>query len=208
MICKRIFVVCALVLAMGACSDDDPGAIGAPQPSSTSGPATTDDPDRAADDDDQEEPSNGAGAAVPELTGEVLATATGADGDVPLRLELNAVRRQGETVSITFGVVNEGDEGKWQVAQFFSGPYREDIDTSSTLAGVSLIDTVNGRRYPVLFGEDGICACDSDLSGRFVGPGETGRFSAVTGAPPADVDAVDVQVPGFGTFSAVPLADG
>ncbi|MBW3547999.1 MAG: hypothetical protein KY452_07690 [Actinobacteria bacterium] len=59
----------------------------------------------------------------------------------------------------------------------------------------------------MLFGEDGVCACDSELFLRFVGAGETGRFSALTGAPPPEVDTVDVQIPGFGTFSAIPLAD-
>lgn len=201
----RIAVVCALAVATVACDDgEEAGGTAANQPFSTDDP---DGPDRTADTDEEDSSGDAGGAnASQELTGEVLATATGADDSLPLRLELNAVRRQGSTVSITFGVTNQGDK-RWQVAQFFSGPGRGDVDTSSTLAGVSLIDTVNGRRYPVLFGEDGVCACDSDLSGRFVGPGETGRFSALTGAPPREVDTVDVQIPGFGTFSAIPLAD-
>lgn len=123
---------------------------------------------------------------------------------MPLRLDLNAVRRQGRTISITFGVTVTGED-RWQVASFFQGQGREDVDTRSTLAGVAIIDAVNGRRYPVLFDEDGQCACDTGLAGRFVGAGETGRFSAITGAPPADVTAVDVQIAGFGTFSDIPI---
>lgn len=129
-------MVCALAVATVACDDgEEAGGTGANQPFFADDPAATDDPDRTAGTDDEDPSGDAGGADAPhELTGEVLATATGADGSLPLRLELNAVRRQGSTVSITFGVTNQGDD-RWQVAQFFSGPDRDDVDTSSTLAG-------------------------------------------------------------------------
>lgn len=148
-------------------------------------------------------PGTAGSEPVNETLNSALASSTGADNDVPLTL--NAVERRGDTVNVTFSVTNDGSEGNWQVAQFFDGPRREDVDEAFTLAGISVIDSQNGRRYPTVFDTSGACLCDSKLAVRFVSAGETARFSTVTGAPPEDVTEVDVQIPGFGTFSGIPL---
>lgn len=208
-------VLCVLLLAAMGCSGDEEPTGEATREEAAETAVTEadaeaedeatevvgdDDVEATEDTQDVEEASVEAGEDV---TAQVLASATGADGDDALRLDLNAVRRKGKTISITFGVTPT--DSKWQVSQFFSGPDREDVESTHTLAGISVIDTANGRRYPVLFDENGECACDSDLSGRFIDAGETGRFSAITGAPPEDVTTVDVQIPGFGTFSDISI---
>ena len=48
--------------------------------------------------------------------------------------------------------------------------------------------------------------CDSNLGAQFVGDGTTTVLSATYGAPPADVKAMDVVVPRFGTFKDVPIS--
>jgi hypothetical protein len=92
-----------LVMAVGSCSDDAQEPGDAAPPTAADDPAVNDDARQPADAQDRP-------AEAEDLTDTVLATATGVDGSTPLRLELHAGRRQGETVSITFGVANEGTE--------------------------------------------------------------------------------------------------
>jgi hypothetical protein len=177
----------------------------------TSRGAEEDDTDDEADDEAAEADEADEADADAVTTGvrahtEVLVSAESAIGQLPVLLEINSVRRSGRTITLGFSVTNNGDRS-WQVADAFQGPSREDVRVGHTLAGIAIIDAVNARRYPVLFDEAGQCACDENLAGRFIDAGETGRFYAVTGAPPPDVTLVDIHIPGFGALTDVPVTD-
>lgn len=191
------------LLLLAGCSAGDDAAAPAQEPTTDTAETTeqVQTPETAAPATSPSEQSTGAATSLDDA----LASSSGADGDTDLLLALNSVERRGQTLNVTFSVTNNSDDN-WQVGQFFSGPRREDVDSVFTLAGVSVIDSDNGRRYPTVFDSSGACVCDSDLTNRFIDAGQSGRFSAVTGAPPADVANVDVQIPGFGTFSGIPLS--
>ena len=136
------------------------------------------------------------------------------DGDA-VRLAITELDRSGSTTALTFeltvGEARAGeDEPSAQVAQTFDDGL-SDVDggkgqDSSTVDGVSLVDAANRKRYLVARDSAGVCVCDGELSGTFVKPGAPVVLSATFGAPPADVEAVDVVIPKFGTFKDVPLS--
>lgn len=76
----------------------------------------------------------------------------------------------------------------------------------SRLDGVSLVDAKNRKRYLVARDSKGDCVCDAGLGSKFVEGGAPLTLSATFGAPPEDVEALDVVIPSFGTFKDVPLS--
>lgn len=150
-----------------------------------------------------------------ESSGEALASREGAiDGDAVL-LEVTELRRSGGTTALTLrlsvGEPSAGeDEASAQIAQTFDDGLGEATggqgQDSFTLDGVSLVDNQNRQRYLVARDSQGVCVCDGNLSGKFVEPGAPSVLSATFGAPPADVEALDVVIPSFGTFKDVPLS--
>ena len=74
-----------------------------------------------------------------------------------------------------------------------------------TVDGVSLIDANNRKRHLVGRDAGGACVCDNGLSGTFVESGSPVVLSATFGAPPPDVQVMDVVIPKFGTFKDVAL---
>ena len=147
--------------------------------------------------------------------GDALASREGQiDGDA-VRLDITELRRSGSTTALTFeltvGEPRAGeDEPSAQVGTTFDDGVGEATggkgQDSFTLDGVSLVDAENRKRHLVARDSEGVCVCDGGLSGTFVKPGAPVVLSATFGAPPADVDAVDVVIPKFGTFKDVPLS--
>ena len=74
-----------------------------------------------------------------------------------------------------------------------------------TLDGIYLVDGQNRKKYLVAHDSAGQPLTDSSLSGTFVEPGQFVTLSATLAAPPADVAAVDVFIPHFGTLAGVPI---
>jgi hypothetical protein len=210
------WIVMTLVVLIGACSPGEDGQPPPPEAAAVQEEATAPEPESdGATPSLETEPAATQDPAAPpsESFASVLGSSQSGFDDVALRLDLLDVRRGETTVSITFAVTNLEDEDDedaedWTVANAFSGEASILNDRYGTLAGISIIDTQNARRYPVLFDENEECLCDSGLLGRIVDAGNTSRFTATTGAPPSDVTEVDVQIPGFGTFSAIPLGTG
>jgi len=158
---------------------------------------------------------HGAGASSQEdEAGDALASREGQiDGDA-VRLDITELRRSGSTTALTFELtVDEPrageEEPSAQVAQTFDDGLSETDGKGqdyASLDGVSLVDARNRKRHLVARDSEGVCVCDEDLSGTFVKPGGPVVLSATFGAPPADVDAVDVVIPNFGTFKDVPIS--
>lgn len=148
-------------------------------------------------------------------SGEALAARDGQIDGVAVRLEITELRRSGATTALTFELsVDEPRAGETtdnaQVAGTFDDGLSE-VDggkgqDSRTIDGVSLIDATNGKRYLVARDSEGVCVCDGDMSSTFVEPAGPVSLSATFGAPPPDVEAVDVVIPKFGTFKDVPLS--
>lgn len=150
-----------------------------------------------------------------ESSGEALASREGQIDGEPVLLEVTELRRSGGTTALTLrlsvGEPSAGeDEASAQIAQTFDDGLGEATggqgQDSFTLDGVSLVDNQNRQRYLVARDSQGVCVCDGNLSGKFVEPGAPSVLSATFGAPPADVEALDVVIPSFGTFKDVPLS--
>ncbi|MBE1487583.1 hypothetical protein [Plantactinospora soyae] len=165
------------------------------------------------------EPTGSAGAAGaapagPDDLGEVIAARdvqVSENGNViPIRVELHQLRRKDGFVTVNLRVTNTGTKGagyRWQIADEFAG----DIP-GHTLAGVSLVDRKNRKQYLVAR-TAGAGAKDQDrylaslqLANVFVQPGQSVNLYASFGAPPDDVQAVDVVVPNVPVFANVPLS--
>lgn len=150
--------------------------------------------------------------------GKVVATANTADGDIPLRVDLYELKRSGSVLAVNFGVTNLSTEdkssSKWQISSFFddginnlSGTAESNVNLGlATTDGIYVIDEVNKKKYPVARDSSRRCLCDTALYGTFVELGQTVSLSATTGAPPADVKAVNISIPHVATFANVPLS--
>jgi hypothetical protein len=130
-----------------------------------------------------------------------------------VKLQIVELKRSGQTSELTIRLVATGDTDGAQVAQTFDDGISQNLKSTGdpppetgTLDGISLIDSQNRKRYLAGRDEDGSCACDKDLSNAFVAADAPLVLSATFAAPPADVKAMDVVVPRFGTFKDVPLS--
>lgn len=130
------------------------------------------------------------------------------DGEA-IRLEITELARSGGTSAITIRLVSKGgpDAGSAQISDTLDDGISNDSgNTYDTVDGISLIDAANRKRYLVARDSGGQCVCDNELSGTFVKPGAPTVLPATFAAPPANVKAVDVVIPKFGTFKNVPLS--
>ncbi|MEU7896981.1 hypothetical protein AB0B45_29470 [Nonomuraea sp. NPDC049152] len=123
-----------------------------------------------------------------------------------LRIDITSLKRQGKIATLTWTVSNlapsdaAGDD--WYVGANLGN---DTLDW--TVAGVTLIDPVNGKRYRVArkgTGENADCVC-SRVNQRIKGGGSLEMY-AVYGAPPADVTKLTVEFPDLGVFTDVPVS--
>ncbi|WP_067168962.1 hypothetical protein [Microtetraspora niveoalba] len=125
--------------------------------------------------------------------------ASGAD----LTVEITGLKRQGRLATLTWTVTNTGAK-RWQMS---SGMGDTPGGLGLTVAGVNLVDPVNGKRYTVA--RTGAyphakCLCsDYDV---FTEPGEVLPLHATFAAPPPDVTKINVDLRVLGVFTDVPIA--
>ena len=123
------------------------------------------------------------------------------DGSWPgTKLTLLSLRRTGPKVvsarlRISFDSTDDDIWIPWQP---------EDRDREWSAEEMRLVDEVNGREHFVLRNADSRCLCSGDFEA--LERGESSVISAKFPAPPADVDHVSLETPGFPSFDAVPLA--
>jgi len=160
---------------------------------------------------------SGSSASTGSAPRKVIASHDGSDDKIPLRVELNELHRKNGLVDLTFTVRNLLDpnnlgtmaksDARWQVGDFFDdGSLHNGSKVTSTVSGLYLVDSANKKKYLTVRDSAGECLCSVDGSNIFVSAGATTVLSATFGAPPDSVKAVDVFVPGFGTFNDVPLS--
>jgi hypothetical protein len=202
-------VLACLALAAAGCSGSGTGARSA---------STTTTPSGAT--------SSGQLAASTALTGTTTGQGTGAAApaglsrdaaakQTKLRITLNELHRAGGlvTLNLTFTNLEPPDPAAnpgYQVAGFFddgdSNGFKGSVSLSlDSVDGIYLVDNANKKRYPVARDSTRRCVCSAHLEAVFIAPGESTILSATFGAPPADVQAVDVFVPHAGTFHDVPV---
>jgi hypothetical protein len=154
-----------------------------------------------------------AGKAVV-VPAKAIAARKGSISRNPATLEVLELRRGSETTALTLRVSTDGSS-EFQIGEAFDDGVEQKVQGASTsdapvnltsLDGITLVDTKNRKRYLVGRDSKGVCACDSGLGGVFLGRDNPVILSALYAAPPADVSAVDVLVPRFGTFNDVPVS--
>jgi hypothetical protein len=135
---------------------------------------------------------------------------------VQVQFDLNEVRASGLLMQVTFTARNLTpaaapplvplpDADKWQVAGAFADGMANGADAADTADGLYVLDPLNGRRYLPSRTDAGACVCSSGLAASLVRPGGSEVITATFGAPPVEVTAVDVVVPGAPPFVGIPV---
>jgi hypothetical protein len=154
-----------------------------------------------------------AAAGQPDEPAPVIATSeaqlSSAGKVVPVKIELSAPRREQGFVTVKVRMTNALAEGQgsslgWQIANTFAGetrgPHGSDI-----FSGIYLLDRKNQKQYLVARNANEEFLASNSLNGVFVKPQQKVELFATFGAPPADVQAVDVFIPRIPVFENVPL---
>lgn len=113
-------------------------------------------------------------------------------------LEIHDLHRHGNLVTLDLGLRNTGGENLSAGTLFSRDGFENDI------SGIYLVDGENKKTYlPASYG--GECVCSSWLQTQGVAPGQTQHLSATYGAPPAEVNSVNIKVPHVGTFRDIKI---
>lgn len=189
-------VVVACLVAVSGCSPDrpEPGQRSSTAPPSPVVPSSSPSSSR---------PSSGpgeTGSAAPSPTRTLAHRNSrlggrGTDGPA-IRVEIYALRRDGELAVLEFGVRNRSAEPT-SLGRTLSSDERA-FDAS----GVSLYDPAT-RLTSRTAKSGGECVCSRDLDRAVIEPGGTQLLTATFGAPRAESRVLDVRIPTVGTFVAV-----
>jgi len=205
-------LVTALVLCAAGCGLGDAPPT-EPVPAVTSDPPSTvpsmstqptpADPSTST----QPTPADPSQPAGPDQLGEPVVTRTSAaDGD-KIQLTLYPVVRDGVVSHLNFVLSAPEEEAeRVQIADLLS----DANSTSSNFAldaadGLQLVDGKNAKVYLVASDGKGHCLCTRNLNNLYVEYGNPVLMSASFAAPPADVTAIQVRIPNFGTVKNVPV---
>ncbi|WP_245658446.1 hypothetical protein [Microtetraspora malaysiensis] len=146
----------------------------------------------------------GGQAGAPAEQGTVIAGREVKAGGADLTVEITGLKRQGRLSTLTFTVTNKGDT-RWEMS---SNMGDTPAGLGLTVAGISLVDPVNGKRYTVA--RTGTpptkakCLCsDYDV---WTEPGEVLPLHATFAAPPPDVTKINVDLKVLGVFTDVPIS--
>jgi len=184
----------ALLLAVTGCSGDS-GA----SPPASSGTAS------------------GASTATASASLPVLASRDASVKELPVRVDINELRVEGQVTRLTFTarnlapVVAGQTSDRWQIGTFFNDGVTQTKsggapDDAFSVDGVYLLDSAGAKRYLAARNAAHGCVCSGDLSNTFVSPASGVVLTTLFAALPADVDSVDVDVPGFGSFNGVKVS--
>ena len=129
----------------------------------------------------------------------------GSISGVRVNASIYPIRRSGQTVSANVMIQTRYPHTTIVLRQELSDGDPE-VGSSSLEAvdGLRLVDARNKKLYLPATTGDGVCAC-APADDRAITQERVVWVSVVFAAPPVDVTAVDVSVPGFGTVADVPL---
>jgi hypothetical protein len=118
------------------------------------------------------------------------------DSDITgVSVELTSVQKTGDTIMVRFKYINSGDKSTGVLYTQVGGQI-EDM--------IYCVDAKNKKKYLVIRDTEKN-PLTSALHNLSVGPGETKGCWAKFPAPPADVTAISVYIPGAPPFENVPL---
>lgn len=171
--------VVALSVSLTACGGDDGGGEAKGADSSSSAPA----------DEKPKEEGGGEGTTVPD-TSKTLATINGSSG---FRFVIHtATRDEGGFLTVTGTIKNTGNSGQSVPIQW-NGSETQVRRTGRSLAGMTLVDKADKKRYYVLRDTDGYPLTTTGISRIDAGAEET--FFAQFPSPPTSTAQVDLQLP-------------
>jgi hypothetical protein len=117
------------------------------------------------------------------------------DSDISgINLELTSVQKTGDTIMVRFKYISTRDK-----------PTRIDSETHQQVSDMYYVDAKNKKKYPIIKDTEGK-PLSSNLEYLEVGAGETKAGWAKFPAPPSDVTAISVYIPGAPPFENVPIA--
>lgn len=148
-----------------------------------------------------------ASSPVGDQLGQPVATRTSAKGGARITLTLYPVQRDGATSHLNLTLSSPASAAeRVQVSDTLAdGNYSAGDKDGLTADGLQLVDGKNAKLYLVASDGQGQCLCSRNLQTMFLQEGIPVLISATFAAPPADVTAVDVRIPAFGTVRNVPV---
>ena len=195
-------VVIALVLGAAGCSSAETPPPTGPVSSAPSG-APSADPSAST----QPTPADPSQPTGPDQLGEPVVSRTSAVDRAKVVLTLYPVVRDGlvSHVNLVLSVPDKGAE-RVQVSSLLSDADNTASDATGDAAdGLQLVDGKNAKLYLVASDGKGRCLCSRNLNNLFLDPGNPVLLSAAFAAPPADITAIQVRMPNFGTVKNVPV---
>lgn len=184
-----------LGVALTGCSATTPDSAGpSAEPQSSAGDAA----DKPGQTPASGSASPSASKRADSTAGEVLATRASALGTGQVRADVLTLRRSGELLTLEIQLTNL-DSGSLVSSQSFSVNPGDD-----SVTGITLVDGRNKKRYLPAKDSAGRCLCSkASIS---LNEGGSTILSATYAGPPADVDTLSVELPGFGTFADLPVS--
>ncbi len=144
---------------------------------------------------------------APTDLGAPAATRDGTADHQKATVAVYAIRRSDTLAVMHFTVTVDPDaeDGIFVFDLFSDGDATTgDGNSSTSVDGVRLVDSARRKVYLAASDGKGKCLCTRDMKG-YLEPGHTYTFYATYAAPPAEVTALDVAFPQFGTVSRVPV---
>jgi hypothetical protein len=196
---RWLLVPVLLGLGLSGCSATtaDPSGQSAAPTSSAAGDAS----ERPEQTPASGSPSASARSASPRSgssTGEALGTRTSQLGTGQVRADVLTLRRSGDLLTLEIQLTNL-DDGSLTSSSSFTASVQD-----NNVTGITLVDGRNKKRYLPAKDSAGTCLCSKAYVS--LDKGGSTILSAGYAGPPADVDTLSVELPGFGTFADLPVS--
>lgn len=193
-------LITALVLCAAGCSGGEP-------PTDPANPARSGVPSAAPSASTRPTPADPSQSSAPDQLGDPVVTRKSAADGEKVELAMYPVIRDGQVSHVNMVLsVPEEDADRVQVASLLAdGDYSAGDTTGDTADGLQLVDGKNAKLYLVASDGKGRCLCSRNLNSMFLDYGNPMLLSASFAAPPADVTAIQIRIPNFGTVKNVPV---
>jgi hypothetical protein len=131
----------------------------------------------------------------------VIATAEGEKAGT--RVDITELKRSGDNnLTLKFAMVNDGPD-KLGFGYDYGDP-QNSIKDFSSIAGVTLVDGANKKKYFVVRDTENSCLCSRDL--KDIPAKSRANVWAKFPAPPDDVQKISIVIPHFGPIDDVPIS--
>jgi hypothetical protein len=121
--------------------------------------------------------------------------------EVPMRVEITELARQGQVVTLNFTVTNLSDRQSDVFYRSF-----DDTTNGTAVDGLLMIDSGNGTEYHVIRRPDEGCLCSDELPFQLEKHQSVSLF-ATFDAPPPSTTKANITFPGsVGTLTDVPIS--